>query len=237
MCHQSSSIYSDYGANVYVVHLPSEWTPLVSRIDKELYQNIDRVQTLREARSLLPRPAWFHHKSRFGLTKRFIMTLVRPSSEKGENSNPGKGYSFSGQTTPGVPWNQVDGFDELVVLLDEYFGECFTICHANLYLEEKGKMAELSRHADDEKDLNRGKPIVCISLGTWPMRVLLFHKDRRVAEHVLLPGTSYVMADKTQQVLEHQIKQATKKQTKAFTQTHATPSFKYRLSLTFRVGS
>ena len=163
------SIYkNEGGANIYCVIPPKKWLSSFARVEKSLMLQ-PRVRSIKDARVIAPKAAWFHHTSRFGLTKRLIMTLEK----KG-----GNGYAFSGQRTPGVDWTFIDGFSDLVSLLDNEWGESFTMCHANLYLEDaKAKMAELSKHSDDEGDLDRGKPIVCISLGNWPMRVQLFSKE------------------------------------------------------------
>lgn len=48
---------------------------------------------------------WYPHQSRFGPTKRLVLTAVDPDSDA-------TGYSFSNQTSPGIDWNAVPGLKD-----------------------------------------------------------------------------------------------------------------------------
>jgi alkylated DNA repair dioxygenase AlkB len=245
---QRRVIYSSGGAEVYHAQFgcffdsnegKTRLLDLFRRVEAALL-GVKKVASIKEAAKLAPAPAWFRRTSRWGgTTNRLIMTL-KPLGALGSS---GHGYRFSAQVTPAVAWEHVEGFQELAAILTSLWGQEFNMCHANYYTESGGKMASLGRHADDERDLVEDQNIVCVSLGNWPMSLRLYEKEggKRVADEPLLPHTVYVMAGKTQKLLEHEIVQATRRQIQATLQSSgrkqrpaASPA-RFRISLTFRL--
>lgn len=254
------TIYEDQARRVEVwkAHSPSEHFLQKGSAPDAFRQLLDRVEAdlatrpilsnLEEARAQPDpsKPRWYAHTSRWGPTQRKIMTL-QPRLQEGSAAR--SGYFFSGQRTVGACWNEVDGFEELVAILKTTFEQNFDLCHANLYQarDEKGKLPALSRHSDDESDLQEGAPIVCLSLGNCPMRFALFEKPTAqssgalVAQTVLEPGSVYVMAGTTQKFLEHHVQPPTEKEIRQYEQSGCPrarkvedKSQRLRLSLTFR---
>lgn len=218
------------GVILHSVVMPTQLRELLRPL-RLLLKGVTCVQTLEEAEALLPKPAWFHHRSRYGLTKRYIMTLNDPRWNRG--------YAFARQRTPGVDWNNIPNFPAVVKILNKLWNEDFTMCHANMYNITDGKMDGLSAHSDSETDLNKGKPIVCVSLGNWPMRIIFTEKasGRKACEKLVPPNSIYVMGGTTQEHLTHRVCAPTKKQLQLVGLGSKKPAHgkHYRISLTFRV--
>ena len=224
------TIFKEKGSHVYEKPVDKGMENLMKRVERHLRDKMltPRLKDVKEARKELM-PAWYHHKHQYGLTKRFIMTL-----QKGG----GAGYIFSNQHTPGRDWKTIDGFQEIVNIINKEYGENFTLCHANMYLEDKkGNMSQLSRHSDDETEMNKGKPIVCLSMGNKAMRLYLFRKGekKKVVQYEVRPYSIYVMGGDTQDDMDHQLAALTKTRNKAYVVPKGEE--RVRISLTFRVES
>jgi hypothetical protein len=174
----------------------------------------------------LSKASWYPHQSRFGPTLRKILT---------SGATGVRGYSFAGKKSPACDFSTIDGMGELSTAVGEVFGVTFKMAHCNKY--DTTLKAQLDWHSDDEKDIVKGGPIVCVSFGA-PQRiqigkVVVDGKPGivKLYEHVTAHNSIYVMAGPTfQERFQHKAATCTKKQTFAARRQE----FTTRISVTFR---
>lgn len=111
---------------------------------------------------------------------------------------PGATYRYSQTTKVAAAWPT-----ELHALHDEVVrlvGEGFNFALVNLYPDGN---AALGWHADDERDLAAGAPIVSVSLGATRVFALRNESTGEVRGAVLEHGSMCVMAGETQRRWKH----------------------------------
>lgn len=119
-------------------------------------------------------------------------------------------YEYSGRTVKHHKWTEAPVLLEIRKLVTEL---CHThedykelpepnFCLVNLYRNGDDK---IGAHSDDESSLQRGMPIVSLSLGD--ARRFVFHerKGKQVGDVMLRHGTCLIMGDSSQTLYKHSV--------------------------------
>lgn len=110
----------------------------------------------------------------------------------------GTRYTYSGSTKTPHPFGELEG---LRAALSEAHGVRFNFALANLYPDGQ---AGIAAHADDERDIAPGSPIVGVSLGAARDFVLYLGRER-VASVELGHGSAVAMLGATQEHYRHAV--------------------------------
>lgn len=112
----------------------------------------------------------------------------------------GLSYGYSGMRKTAAPWE--GPLLSLRQRLSHDTGCSLNFALANLYPDGK---AGLGAHADDEKDIEEGTPIVGISLGSTRDFVLTTRNGEPMAKVPLTHGSAIVMWGNTQKHFKHAV--------------------------------
>jgi alkylated DNA repair dioxygenase AlkB len=223
-----TAILTSGGSHVYTLsHLPTDLTTAMTTLHSSL-SALGSDASYAEARDHVTQKvaAWYPHQSQWGPTKRVILTAVADVSKV-------DGYGFSGKKSPACQMDWIKGMQEVADALQKIYNAPFGMAHCNKY--DTSVRAELSWHADEEKQFLKHGPIVCISFGA-PQRVQLRAKGTTeiAGVHVTEHMSIYAMCGTMQETHEHRITTATKVQAAAAAYSGSVdPTVRY--SATFRV--
>lgn len=115
-------------------------------------------------------------------------------------ADPGVSYTYSGITQPVVAWTPaVLG---VKTALEAHLQVSFNGCLGNYYQDRRDS---IGKHADDERDLNKGSVIASVSFGGARTFKLRHAGLKKTFPFHLASGDLLVMSGNTQEVCQHWI--------------------------------
>ncbi len=118
-----------------------------------------------------------------------------------------KSYSYSGLRMQPAPFPKT--LRDIKYKCEEFSGEDFNICLANLYRNGSDSMGW---HADDEKELGKDPVIASVSFGEERVFHLKHKKDNNLRKKLVLEnGSLLIMKGSTQHFWKHQLPKTKRK--------------------------